>query len=262
MLNHFELAWGTLIGRGHVRTGKNNQDACHARADGKTLVAVVCDGCSGGRHSEVGAAIGARLLVETLNRNLASADASERSPESLAGARFWEAVRREMLRDLRRIARRLGGNLPQLIHEYFLFTAVGAVVTPRHAALFSLGDGLLVLNGGLLRLGPFPGNQPPYLGYALDERMARRFPPDALRFQVHQVFPTEALRSLLLGTDGVEDLVTLGALRRFWEDDRCFTNPDMIRRQLALIGREPGLLSDDTTLIVIRRKPGEARHGA
>lgn len=280
MRSRFELAWGTITGREHARTGKNNQDACHADADGEALVAVVCDGCSSGRHSEVGAQIGARLLVEAVRGNLASALASEQGrrradspagaaprqateqpPAILADARFWEAVRREVLRDLRLVATRMGGNLPQIIHEYFLFTAVGAVVTPRHAALFSLGDGLLVLNGDLHRLGPFPGNQPPYLGYALDERTARGFPPGALRFQVRRIFPGDALHSLLLGTDGVEDLVKLGSLRRFWEDDRYFNNPDMVRRALALIGKEPGLLPDDTTLLVIRRKPREVSHG-
>jgi len=280
MTNHFELAQGTLTGREHVRTGKNNQDACDCYVGADMIIAVVCDGCSGGRHNEVGAKLGASLLVEALRRQLVSArqddrawrlaaslagltpaETAERSPANLHDAGLWESARRAVLRHLGLIVKRMGGHPMHIIHDHFLFTAVGVVVTPRQAALFSLGDGLIVLNGETLRLGPFPGNQPPYLGYALDERTAGRFPKNALRFQVHHVLPTDDVRCLLIGTDGVEDLAKMGSLRRFWEDDRYFRNPDMIRRTLALIGKDPGLLPDDTTLIVIRRKPGEARHG-
>jgi hypothetical protein len=75
--------------------------------------------------------------------------------------------------------------------------------------------------------------------------------------------------SLLVGTDGVLDLEaladrcaapgagTVGPLRQFWEDDRFFLNPDMVRRRLTVIGRGPsGPLPDDTTLIVLRRACG------
>lgn len=280
MIKRFELAWGSVIGRDHVLIGKNNQDACGCHVGADMIVAVVCDGCSGGRHSEVGAKLGARLLVEALRRQLAPAlqdervwrvaaslagltpgETAERSPANLNDAGLWESARRAVLRHLGLIVKRMGGHPAQTIHDHFLFTTVGVVVTPRQTALFSLGDGLIALNGELLRLGPFPDNQPPYLGYALDGRIAGRFPKDALRFQVHHVLPTDDVRCLLIGTDGAEDLLKLGPLRPFWEDDRCFNNPDMVRRRLVQAGKEPGLLPDDTTLVVIRRKPGERPDG-
>ncbi|MDO8622315.1 MAG: protein phosphatase 2C domain-containing protein, partial [bacterium] len=55
------------------------------------------------------------------------------------------------------------------------------------------------------------------------------------------------------------------SIDQFWTDDRYFRNPDMVRRRLTLVNREavraengmlartPGLLPDDTTLVVIRR---------
>ena len=92
--------------------------------------------------------------------------------------------------------------------------------------------------------------------------------------------PTKEISSLLIGSDGLENLILaaennipgknekVGPINQFWEDDRYFKNPDMIRRRLTLVNRtitktdwdnrkilkEHGLLPDDTTLIVIRRK--------
>jgi hypothetical protein len=63
-------------------------------------------------------------------------------------------------------------------------------------------------------------------------------------------------------------------LSQFWTGDDWFANPDLLRRRLCLAARAcsrpnwedrrlqrfPGLLPDDTTLIVIRRRStnGEA----
>jgi hypothetical protein len=91
----------------------------------------------------------------------------------------------------------------------------------------------------------------------------------------------EELHSFLLGTDGVCDLMQsaeshmpgktekVGPLSQFWQEERFFCNPDMVRRRLAGIARdvttrseagirkEAGLLTDDTTLIVGRRITAE-----
>jgi hypothetical protein len=64
----------------------------------------------------------------------------------------------------------------------------------------------------------------------------------------------------------------VGPLSQFWTDDRYFANPDALRRRLTLINREsvradfesrrlvrtPGLLPDDTTVVVLRRRMGRA----
>jgi hypothetical protein len=60
---------------------------------------------------------------------------------------------------------------------------------------------------------------------------------------------------VLVATDGAADLAGLGLpLATFWSDDRCFANPDMVRRRLAVLGRNQpgGGLPDDTTLVVAR----------
>jgi hypothetical protein len=110
-------------------------------------------------------------------------------------------------------------------------------------ALVADGCGSGALPGERLRLGPFPGNAPPYLGYGLLG--------DGPRFAVHRALPAADLGAVLLGTDGAAELS--GPLSRLSEDDRCFRNRDAIRRRLTLLDRESAL-EDDTTVVVIRRR--------
>lgn len=277
MKNQFELAGGSVIGREHLRVGKNNQDAYFWQVVEEGIIAVVCDGCGSGTHSEVGAKLGARMIVETLRCFL-------KDDFCLESETVWQTLQKLLLSHLQQIAEQLGGDRIQTVRDYLLFTIAGVVVTPATTAVFALGDGVVIVNNQVMRLGPFANNAPPYLGYGLLDRQSK-----ALQLKALQVLPTEQLQSLLLGTDGVDDLMQVakqslpgksepvGDIAQFWQDDRCFRNPDQVRRRLALINRDvttvipqsqdqssqsssqpylrqSGLLPDDTTLIVIRRK--------
>ena len=59
----FQLAFATVAGRMHHLSGRNNQDAYAWTQGPGGLIAVVCDGCGSGPHSEVGAQVGARLVA-------------------------------------------------------------------------------------------------------------------------------------------------------------------------------------------------------
>ena len=268
----FEVAAGSVTGRDHVLTGRNNQDAYHWAGLPNACIAVVCDGCGSGKHSEVGAQLGARLIVEAMSRAV-------HGPTHA----FWHRVWHDVLTQLRHLAEQMGGNFAGTVQDYLLFTVVGALVTPWRTFLFSLGDGVMVANGDLISLGPFPDNAPPYLAYALLDAQNGGPSAGAREFQLQRILPTTAVQSIVLGTDGLETLlqaatrpipgkqVTVGPLRQFWQEERYFTNPDAVRRTLALINREVvqpdwaaqrldrqgGLLPDDTTLVVIRRRPSQ-----
>jgi len=267
----FDIAAGSVIGRDHQLAGRNNQDAYAWAYLEHALLAVVCDGCSSGKHSEVGAQLGARLVVAALTRALSGPALS-----------FWQQVRHDVLAQLRCLAEQMGGCLAHTVQDYLLFTVVGALVTPRQTVLFSLGDGVMLVNGDPIPLGPFPDNAPPYLAYALLDSHSGSAP--VWEFQIQRTLPTTALQSLVLGTDGVEALqriaahpipgkqVAVGPLSQFWQEERYFTNPDAVRRTLALVNRtvlqpdwqaqrldrQGGLLPDDTTLIAIRRRSGQS----
>lgn len=316
MKDAFEIAGGTVAGRDHVACGRNNQDAFAWHQDERCTIAVVADGCSEGLHSEVGAKLLARIITNQVvqafdlgipghryipGRAATEAMIAERPEE------FFVALRRASMILLKQIACvagqfAYGHSLnsgatgwcdPDVVRDCFLATVVGVIVTERVTIIFSCGDGAYAVNGAAHEIGPFPNNMPPYLAYGLlcgtptpshspsegggekesEERERRRS-----AFTVHAVLPTREVQSLLLGTDGVVDIIaaadrkipgrdeSVGQLAQFWTDDRFFRNPDMVRRRLTVINRESvriesgalvreqGLLLDDTTVVVIRQR--------
>ncbi len=265
-----DVAAGSVAGRDHIRTGKNNQDALawvHLPQGG---VAVVCDGCSSQPHSEVGAQLGAQLVTQVVVRQL--------DRTLLADATFWPTVQRQVLEGLYFLARQLGDNLAETVQRYLLFTLLGAVITPENTIIFGLGDGVYAINREIYTLGPYAHNAPPYLAYHLLAPESLACDPAPL--QVHHCRPTTTVQTLLLGSDGVLDLIkaaalplpgkteTVGEISQFWQDP-YFQNPDRVRRRLTLINRsvvqpdwdrqqliqQPGLLPDDTTLVCLRCRP-------
>ncbi|MCC6934203.1 MAG: protein phosphatase 2C domain-containing protein [Candidatus Yanofskybacteria bacterium] len=273
----WELAYGSVTGREHVHGLRNNQDAFAVEQSPYGIVAIVCDGCSSGAHSEVGAQLGARLICAELVDALPGC----LSP-SISG--LLERARMNVLAQLRCLANGMGGSFSQAINDYFLFTVQAFIVTDLLTYVVGIGDGVFAINGEVTTLGPFAGNAPPYLGYALTGSTLIDQDPRQLAFTEHAVVLTRAVHSVLIGTDGVADLVsvadhplpgrgdTVGPLSQFWENDRFFTgNPFLVGRRLNQINpaqpavrvrmdggidRHEGLLPDDTTLVVVRRGSG------
>ncbi|MBX7138053.1 MAG: protein phosphatase 2C domain-containing protein [Oligoflexia bacterium] len=278
----FEFAGGSIPGRDHlgrsdILVGRNNQDALLWQDFGDSAVAVVCDGCGSSPHSEVGAKILARLVISAVrSQYLCLPRVTAAARQALPADDFWEAVRNEALANLRILVLELAGASDQFertVRDYCLSTVVGVLLCPEGAALFSIGDGIIALNGEILELGPFPNNEPPYLAYGL---LSRTHAP---RFMVRNIAPLESIDSLLIGTDGVSAFLTVadrrlpgkkeaaGPLQQFWTESKFFRNPDAVRRRLALMNSEVrwaapdtgrpeidlGLLRDDTTLVVARR---------
>lgn len=256
-VNSFEYAIGSIIGRNHVLVGKNNQDAYRVVSNQKFIIAVVCDGCGSGKHSEVGAKLGTRMvtnaIADLLNQGLAISE-----PD------FWNILKSNLLQklvDFMAIANDVKESVMEFVNDYLLFTIVGLVITPSETVTFSMGDGAIAVNGKLTQIPAYPDNAPPYLAYGL-------YRPDAVSFEISDRIPTEKLESILIATDGIDDLVKVEDINQFWQENRYFKNPDAIRRKLAMLNREEvkpdwnkrelikrsGALSDDTTLVVIRKK--------
>ncbi len=281
----FEVAAGSVIGSHHRRDGENNQDSFAIYQDDKLTIGIVCDGCSDSKFSESGSRIGSRIILQSLVRQLKRYQyhwSTQPFPQSWSSdRRFWERTERDVTSAIHQLAQQMGESLTEQVSLHFLFTTIGFVITPTGGIFFSLGDGAIAINGDLFQIGPFPGNAPPYIGYQLINSRIGTENPELLAFRVHYEIPVADLDSFLIGTDGVFDLNKAAErnlpgkndlvrpLSQFWEDDQYFRNPDMVNRILrqanqernifdthtrALIRTDHGLLPDDTTLIVGRRR--------
>jgi len=281
----YEFAYGTVGGLHHSDPVnlKSNQDALVVISSENRLAAVVCDGCSGGKNSEVGAKIGARLIaqelcqIEKLLRNY-----NGENPGYLTA--LLEKSRQDILAQLRILAEAMGGSFTETIRGYFLFTVLGLLMTPDLTFFFHNGDGLFLVNGNKYQIGPFPEDKPPYLAYGMVET---DFTQAEISFTLDLAIPTSEVDSVVIGSDGLADLInsadrklpgkekTFGPINQFWEEDIFFRNPDAIRRRLVSANltsitvdrdgnlvREVGFLPDDTTLVVVRKQKEEAGAGS
>lgn len=246
----FRVAGGTVPGSAHVRAGRSSQDAFAWAWAPRGLVAVVCDGCGSAPRSEIGAGLAARLFAASAARAMAEGERAadvvcERAIAATLG--HLHALGRAMSLDTAGTDVRAVTTFARTVHDAFLFTVVVLVVQPEETVVFAAGDGVVVVNGERIVLGPFEDNAPPYPGYALVDPTR----PSAL--EVVRRLPTEKLASLVLGTDGAIDVA---ADRSFdpARDPRILANPDMVRRRLAVLARsESTRFEDDATLVVIGR---------
>lgn len=284
-------AAAAVTGARHLRTARNGQDAvatwlggreyagtstesssnptAHSVADieaagtaripasllGSPLaIAVVCDGCSSGASSEVGARLGATLFARALGARL-------RTGRSPADPSLWAAARADVLRAFTDLLERMPGDRTAAIHDHLLFTIVAAAVTRDAAAVWALGDGAYATGRTTRELGPFADNQPPYLAYDLLGRAS----------DAHLEVVAPSCGSIVIATDGACDLaddrdfLARGGLSQFAQ--RTFVDhPDALRRHLAVLARgneridwderrvvrTPAVLQDDCAIAVLR----------
>lgn len=274
MRETFEVAAGTVIGKLHTASGRNNQDFFSTIHTDDFLIGVVSDGCGSEPDSEVGSKLGCQMLAEIISRRMDLFQNSGLKITEILTPKFWDNTEEELCSRLKHLSGMLGKNA---VANFFLFTLVGFVMAKTESLFFSLGDGIIIINGEITIIGPFPENAPPYLGYnilATDQIKQKN------KVTVQKIIDTQSIESILVGTDGVEHLIKAenekipgkdefaGPISQFWTEKCFFENPDMARRRLTIINRtyiklnrdkdalirEYGHLPDDTTLIVVRRK--------
>ncbi|EKE18826.1 MAG: hypothetical protein ACD_9C00219G0001, partial [uncultured bacterium] len=149
----FQIAGGSTIGKDHVAIGKNNQDAIYLpERYNKALCVVVCDGCGSQASSEVGAKVFSALIGTTIERQLSKYANHAFLLEESKAAEFLKRVKDDVSAYMRMIAINLGDSLSSVVNKYFLFTTVGAIVTEEASVFFSLGDGVIFVNGERIQI--------------------------------------------------------------------------------------------------------------
>jgi hypothetical protein len=223
-------AAASVTGARHRRGSKNGQDAAVMWTDDEIAVAVVCDGCSSGASSEVGARLGATLFARALGARL-------RAGERVCCPATWAAVREDVVRALAELLERMPGDRVQAIHDHFLFTIVAAAATRTEAAVWALGDGAYSLGDYTRVLGPFADNAPPYIAYDL----LGEAPP------AHFEIAAPSCGAIVIATDGAAELD--GGLERF-AAHKFVDHPDALRRHLAVLARPPERIDWDERRVV------------
>jgi hypothetical protein len=158
----FVLAAGSVTGRDHRRAQRDGQDGFALRASTKAdvVAAVVTDGCSSGRTSEVGARLGAAWIAGLIEQRFALV--ADEDAARVAAQRVVEGLV-ERLRDL---AASLGADA-QIVGEMLLFGFLAIAITKEVTIVFGVGDGAAAIDGAVTVIDPGPDNAPAYAAYAL-----------------------------------------------------------------------------------------------
>ncbi len=225
----FSICAGTVAGREHTRLFRNNQDAWAAGTSEALAVLVVCDGCSSGARSEVGASLGVQWM----------ADAVIAHDGDIALATLTLLGRLQQLAES-------STDYHAFIAHHLLFTLVVAVITNENVRVFGRGDGVVSLNGELIIRDSGEGNAPDYLAYGLLDDSK----PPSLDLWLEG--EASALQSLVIATDGAVnalDLIAAAATKPVFA-----RNASWLQRQLWALSASSASLVDDATIVLLRKR--------
>jgi hypothetical protein len=258
-LEDFVFASGSVMGSYHKSIDKNNQDSRILIRRHNYAIGIVTDGCGSSDHSEVGARLGADMIAANITNSVNTPSYTEKPNQWISGIiynccmdlyAFYESY--------------------DIDETDLLFTVVGFVLTPTYSHFFCYGDGLVFIDGNW-DIITSPGNYPEYPIYRVLK--AKDAEP-----QFFRTVPTKGLYSFAVGTDGLNDLKLASVKEKVypgttnpvesWSDllfdpqnfdqKSCLQNKLQklnahkitLDREKGRINKHPGLLSDDTTVIV------------
>jgi len=273
-MEQFKIAGGSVAGRDHIISNKPNQDAYDWIEDDEFIIATVSDGCGGSPHSEIGAKLGVKLFNSYVLEHIKDITQDDMRVFILNYHRTLEIATILLNKKINRLAVDTAHDMgyKKTLNDYFLFTIVNTIITKKNAGVAVIGDGIFQFNERLTVVES-KDNTPDYPIYSL---LGKPFTITHATAKGDHI--NDPWDFLLIGSDGCNDLIQaadktlpgkkgkVGELRQFYDNDKFYKNPDMVRRRLAQINKttqridwdnkkintEHGHLKDDTTLICIK----------
>ena len=243
----FVAAAGGVTGREHRRAHRDGQDGFALVATPRVTAAIVTDGCSSGRTSEVGARLGARWIAELV-------DARVRAGDSMR-ERAAEVVTTALVDQLGETARSLSPRGRDRARRRRRDVALRLSRRRRRrrdtAIVFGVGDGIAWVDGKTTSIDPGPENAPIYPAYAL---LGATIEPRIL----HVGSCVDAVQALAVATDGAAELLgtpedpATTELDAIVRDERLLANPSLLRKRLIVLS-DRGRFWDDVTIGIVRR---------
>jgi hypothetical protein len=229
-------------GRGHILRGINSQDGLklyHGQAQGQTVtIGIICDGCSEGKNSEVGAKLAAEFLVREALYWFDLKIQTDLIPHLLY---------KELLQFMKNLVEqhKFVGQKDRVsyIKDTMLFTVVGFILTESAGVVFYAGDGTIVLDDAIWLIDA--ENRPMYPAYHLVDRQSldKNAAELPMTFEVLS-FDSTSFSRLAIGSDAWHQRPDL--LAEIWGH----TNPSGLQRQLN-IWDQARTFADDVSVIAV-----------
>ena len=180
------------IGNDHLITKTNKQDFCSTADTDNSIVGVICDGCSSGKYSEVGATlIGTYLINSLLTIN---------NIDSLGEETLKYQLGFGLTSFIRQLCFNLGLNeklqasfIEQCMASTFLF----CTITEKHAYIGRSGDGIFIINGEKNVIDQ--DDMPEYIAYCALPRAKKSF----LDYMSVIKFDITKINDIIIASDGL-----------------------------------------------------------
>lgn len=232
------------IGRGHLLNKTNRQDAC-ILFDGDVnnlpvVIGIVCDGCSEGTSSEVGATLASEFMVRETMNLLKKGVAVDIAPHVLYG-RLIEFLRSQLNcgYDFIDVADQVS-----FVKDHLLFTTVGFILTDSDCIVFVAGDGTVIINDDVHIIEQ--SNKPMYPAYHLVNRTFLQTDVSELPTSFQLYHPNRAeLRRLAIGSDSWHDEREL--LSEVWG----YKHPKGLQRKINVWSEVEKHFYDDVSIITV-----------
>lgn len=226
-----QIQTARAVGRRHLIDGTNCQDALAVFRSETRVVGIICDGCSEGKHSEVGATLAAEYLAHLVG--------NAKVPNWFA---FLEALHYYVEDFLKTLL------LPYsyfddwqraaFVRDHLLFTVVGFLWEGDLVHTFYCGDGTVVLNDLVLHLNE--GDMPTYPAYALVPYAI----PEGTPVPTMKVGRFTKINQIAIGSDA-------------WKDERdllpAILDKSRLQREVNRLSLREHRFQDDVSLIVAKK---------
>lgn len=233
----------THIGRSHLLNFTNCQDAL-ALFDGelnyqRLIIGIVCDGCSEGTNSEVGANLASAYLIREIVQLL-----KQGVPATVIPNLLYTGLVDFLRGILSGYSFANSNDRVAFIRDNMLFTVVGFIMTDNETVVFITGDGTIIVNDDVTFVDA--NNRPSYPGYHLVERSALEVDASALptNFDV-EVFSTDEVFRLAIGSDAWADEPQL--IDQIWG----YKHPAGLQRRINQWSKTDKKFRDDVSIITV-----------
>lgn len=185
------------IGRQHILNGTNMQDALSVAHGSDYVAGVICDGCSEGKHSEVGAGLASAYIARWLAHY---ADMYALTKDRINAAYDVGSFVHFLLEKQKSLFQFNDDHeWVQYVKDHLLFTVIGFVHTVECTTIFYCGDGTLVIDDKVKHLNV--GDTPLYPAYNLIPH-ALTTPIRHIPFIVERYY---SVQRLAIGSDAWKD---------------------------------------------------------
>lgn len=207
------------IGADHLESGMNCQDFGREVTDN---FAVICDGCSEGKHSEVGAKLFCQLSEADMNL-------MDDTPMEKIVA--------------------LLGNSSETVRDFMCFTVLYRLIFEDSFNVLNCGDGFIILedNDGNITFEELTdGEYPKYLAYNYIDRTKLRQYQDGVEFEC-RTYDKAKYKNVGIASDGLRYILSADESLKE-EFISCLKSHKSIKTKL-FINRNKEIFRDDITII-------------